>query len=81
MAANWSAALPSSSLENSGTVVPVMSWYPGSIRGGATGYSQNTTKPIRLTAIIALRCSGNEGTRRQISSRPMIAVTAPWSTM
>jgi hypothetical protein len=61
--------------ENSGIAVAVTSWYPGSILGGATGYSQNTTKPMRLHAIRAFRCRLNVGARRQISNSPMAAVT------
>jgi len=67
--------LPSSTPEKNGTAAAVMSWYPGSILGGATGYSQNTTKPMTLHATRALRCRPNVGTRRQISASPTAAVT------
>jgi hypothetical protein len=72
--------LLSSTPENSGTAAAVTSWYPGSILGGATGYSQNTTRPMRLQAMRALRCRLNVGTRRQISNSPTAAVTVLCST-
>jgi hypothetical protein len=67
--------LLSSTPENKGIAAAVTSWYPGSILGGATGYSQNTTRPMTLHAMRAFRCRPNDGARRQISNTPTPAVT------